>query len=210
MKMSDKEIKALLQRYMDGMTSLEEEAMLTRYFSKAGNRITPEGIAEKDWQAYKEMFAMFAPKRNKVGIVWLWRCAAVAAVVLLVVAGAGVWLESREASPMDEGGYVAVAEKTDSILIDVVADTMKSEMIHQDKIPAVKKKSRKQKYPRYEPSVPRHYMAQNAPKSAETEIDAEEALRQAELLMQAVYLQQQSDVNNAMMQCTLVIEEEEY
>ena len=207
--MNDKEIKALLQRYMDGITSLEEEAMLARYFSKAGDKAAPEGIVDEDWQAYKEMFAMFAPQKNKVGIVWLWRCAAVAAVMLLVVAGGSLWFGSKKQSPVVNGGYVVMVEKTDSTITEIAADTMKTEMIHQNKIPAVKKKSRQQKYPRYEPAVPRHYMAQTTPKAVETEIDTEEALRQAELLMQAVYFQQQNDLNNAMMQCTLIIEEEE-
>lgn len=194
--MSDKEVRDMLRKYMDGMTSVEEEAQLARYFRKADGKAAPEGMTEDDWQAYKQMFTMFAPKR-RMGKPW--RYAAAAAVLLLVVAGGSVW----QRKPAIHDGHVAVAETTDSASVEAVADTMAVEPEPQRRQPTTKKPSVKPKRLRHEPAVPRHYMAQ-----AE-EIDPNEALRQADLLMQAVYLQQQNDLNNAMMQCTLVIEEEE-
>ena len=202
--MSDKEIKEMLQKYMDGMTSVEEETRLAKYFSKAGNKAAPEGIADADWQAYKEMFAMFAPKRRKAAVVKLWRWAAAAAVLLLVVLGSRVWFDRPVSSTMPDDKRVAVVDSTAS---EVVPDTMELGGAPQEKTPVVKKRKKQPVRQRHEPTVPRHYMAQAAP--ASEEVDPEEALRQADLLMQAVYLQQQSDLNDAMMQCTLVIEEEE-
>ena len=204
MKMSDKEIKVMLQKYMDGMTSVEEEAKLTKYFSKAGNKAAPEGMDDADWQAYKEMFAMFAPKQqHKAAVVGLWRwAAAVAAGALLVVAGSQVVLHRPTSPAVPSGQYVATI---DSTARETVRDTMELGGTPQEKMPAVKKRKRHPVRQRHEPVVPRHYMAQSAP----AEIDPEEALRQADLLMQAVYLQQQSDLNSAMMQCTLIIEEED-
>ena len=198
MNMSDKEVKGMLQKYMDGMTSVEEEAQLATYFRKAGGKAAPEGIAEEDWQAYKQMFAMFAPKR-RMGALWRYA----AAVLLLVVAGSGVWLRRS----MLNDDHIAMAATADSASIEVMADTFTIKATPQKKTPAAKKQqSGKPKRLRHEPAVPRHYMAQ----AAEPEVvDPEEALRQADLLMQAVYLQQQSDLTNAMIQCTLVIEEEE-
>ena len=202
MKMSDKEVKDMLQKYMDGMTSVEEEARLTAYFRKAGDKAAPEGMASEDWQAYKEMFAMFAPRRRKAGVIGLWRWAAAAAVLAVVIVGGSLW----RGEPAASGGYVAMAEATDSTATEAVADTMAIEVAPQRKQPAMKQPVVKPKRVRHEPAVPRHYMAQAAPS---TEVDPEEALKQADLLMQAVYLQQQNDLNSAIMQCTLVIEEEE-
>ena len=197
MNMSDKEVKDMLQKYMDGMTSVEEETQLAKYFREAGDKVAPEGIAEGDWQAYKQMFAMFAPKRQTVV---LWRYAAAAAVLLLVVAVGSVWL----GQPAGNDTHIAMAETTDSAAVEIVADTLDIDVAPQMKQPTTKKPSVKPKRLRHEPPVPRHYMAQAA-----EAVDPEEALRQADLLMQAVYLQQQSDLNSAIMQCTLVIEEEE-
>lgn len=203
MNMSDKDIKRMLQKYMDGMTSIEEEARLTAYFSKAGDKVAPEGFDEEDWQAYKEMFAMFAPRQRKS--VRLWRYA-VAVVLVLVVAGGMMWFRHPTTPPIVVGGQIAMTDKSDTTTTEIIADTMATDIIkpQQKVLPSPKKEKKR----RYEPVVPRHYMAQTAPPEAE-EIDPEEAIRQADLLMQAVYLQQQSDLNNALLQCTLIIEEEE-
>ena len=199
--MSDKEVKETLQKYMDGMTSVDEETRLARHFRKAGGKAAPEGISEADWLAYKQMFAMFAPERQTAGP---WRYAVAAAVLLLVVAGGSVWLRK----PAANNDRIAVAALgVDSTAVEAVADTTVIEVTPQREQPATgKEPSVKPKRLRHGPPVPRHYMAQAAAAEA---VDHEEALRQADLLMQAVYLQQQSDLNNAMIQCTLVIEEEE-
>ena len=205
--MSDKEVKHMLQRYMDGMTSVDEEARLIKYFSKADDKAAPEGISEADWQTYKAMFAMFSPAKRKVRVVGLWRLSVAAAILLLVVAGSWLWQHHDILQNTPNENYMAAVEKTDSIACKSIADTTAIDIVpRQEATPPAKKQGKIPTRPRHEPAVPRHYMAQAIQPEA---IDTEEALRQAELLMQAVYLQQQNDVNSAMMQCTLVIEEEE-
>ena len=206
MTMSDKEVKRMLRKYMDGMTSVDEETRLAEYFSKAGDKAAPEGVAAEDWQVYKDMFAMFAPRRHRGISISLWRWAAAAAVLLLAVAGSRVWF--GRPAPVANDAYVAVADSTASA---TATDTTAIEVVprHEETLPA-KKTGKKSTRPRHEPAVPRYYMAQATQPAADSvRIDSEEALRQADLLMQAVYLQQQSDLNSVMMQCTLVIEEEE-
>ena len=205
MKMSDKQVRQMLQKYMDGLTSVDEERRLAEYFQKAAGKTAPEGISAADWQAYKEMFAMFAPKRRSTGGSWLWRGVA-AAVVLLAAIGGWLWFDRFAPPLVAEADPQVRVEKVDTASTETVADTAAVETVPQPKTPATKKPIRR----RYEPPVPRHYMAQAEPQTADPEaVDVEEAMRQADLLMQAVYLQQQTDLNSAMMQCTLVIEEEE-
>lgn len=45
------DIASLLEKYMDGETSNQEEALLRSYFATAGNDIP------KEWRAYKALFA---------------------------------------------------------------------------------------------------------------------------------------------------------
>ena len=203
--MSDKQVRQMLQKYMDGLTSVDEERRLAEYFQKAADMAAPEGISAADWQAYKEMFAMFAPKRRSAGSAWLWRGAA-AAVVLLAATSGWLWFD-RPAPPLvAEAERPVTVVKTDTAATEAISDTTAIEAVPQPKTPDTKKPVRR----RYEPPVPRHYLAQAESQTVAPEaVDVEEAMRQADLLMQAVYLQQQTDLNSAMMQCTLVIEEEE-
>ena len=205
MKMSDKQVRQMLQKYMDGTTSVDEEQRLAEYFRQAADKAAPEGISAADWQAYKEMFAMFAPKRRSIGPAWRWRSAA-AAVVLLAAGGGWLWFYRPAPPLMEEASQQIAVEKVDTVTTEAASDTTAIEAVPQPQAPAAKKPVRR----RYEPAVPRHYLAQAEPQSAAPEaVDVEEAMRQADLLMQAVYLQQQTDLNSAMMQCTLLIEEEE-
>ena len=58
--MTDRQIISLLQRYMDGLTTIDEEKALAEYFSKATDDDRPNEISTDDWRAYREMFGMFA------------------------------------------------------------------------------------------------------------------------------------------------------
>ena len=81
-QMTTQEVERLLQRFMDGTTTLEEEAQLGEFFST--HEVTGE------WATYKEMFVMFdagkvvveAPRRKTL---W-WRWAGIAAAILLLIA----------------------------------------------------------------------------------------------------------------------------
>ena len=76
------EVEKLLQKFMDGTTTLEEETLLGDFFRT--HEVTGE------WVTYKEMFAMFdagkvvveAPRKSPF---W-WRWAGIAAAIILLIA----------------------------------------------------------------------------------------------------------------------------
>lgn len=47
--MTDRQIISLLQRYMDGLTTIDEENVLAEYFSKATDDDRPDEISTDDW-----------------------------------------------------------------------------------------------------------------------------------------------------------------
>ena len=76
------EVERLLQKFMDGTTTLEEETLLGDFFRT--HEVTGE------WATYKEMFAMFdagkviveTPRRRTIR----WRWAGIAAAIILLIA----------------------------------------------------------------------------------------------------------------------------
>jgi len=88
--MTKEEVEQLLKRFMDGTSTLEEEAQLAEFFR------SHEVVGE--WKEYKEMFALFdegkvevdEKKRSKG---W-WKFAGIAAMMLLLL-GLGFYLSSR-------------------------------------------------------------------------------------------------------------------
>lgn len=57
--MKEDDIIRLLTRFMDGETTVSEETQLARYFRDHPNAPTPKGMAQEDWDAYREMFRQF-------------------------------------------------------------------------------------------------------------------------------------------------------
>lgn len=57
--MKEDDIIRLLARFMDGETTVSEETQLARYFRDHPNAPTPKGMAQEDWDAYREMFRQF-------------------------------------------------------------------------------------------------------------------------------------------------------
>ena len=82
------EVKRLLKRFMDGTSTLEEEALLAEFFRS--HKVAGE------WSAYKEMFALFDEGKvivEKKSKEW-WNYASIAAALLLLL-GVGVYFSSR-------------------------------------------------------------------------------------------------------------------
>lgn len=84
------EVEKLLQRFMDGISTLEEEARLAEFFR------THEVAGE--WTAYKEMFALFDEGKVEVeekqkSTAW-WKYAGIAAAIILLL-GLGFYFNSR-------------------------------------------------------------------------------------------------------------------
>lgn len=107
--MRDKDIRALIDKFFDGGTTLAEERQLYAYFSR--------GKVAEDLEKYRELFAGFAslperreshPRRGLRRLI-----AGVAASVVLVVAGYAAWnfYEYRQLDARYAGSYVIVDGK---------------------------------------------------------------------------------------------------
>lgn len=89
-QMTTQEVERLLQRFMDGTSTLEEEAQLAEFFR------THEVAGE--WATYKDMFALFDEGKVEVeekqkSTAW-WKYAGMAAAIALLL-GLGFYFNSR-------------------------------------------------------------------------------------------------------------------
>lgn len=89
-QMTTQEVERLLQRFMDGTSTLEEEAQLAEFFR------THEVAGE--WATYKDMFALFDEGKVEVeekqkSTAW-WKYAGMAAAIILLL-GLGFYFNSR-------------------------------------------------------------------------------------------------------------------
>lgn len=88
-QMTTQEVERLLQRFMDGTSTLEEEAQLADFFR------THEVAGE--WATYKDMFALFDEGKVEVEekkITAWWKYAGIAAAIILLL-GLGFYFNSR-------------------------------------------------------------------------------------------------------------------
>ena len=125
-------IKELLDKYMDGTTSLEEEDILASYFQ--GNDIPQE------WEDYRLMFQEIEamkpqPRRNRQWIGWSVAAAVVAGIMYLAVPSEQK--VSPEAQPL--------AAQTDTIATQPIlrADTTSLRQIESKPIQSKKRRIRK-------------------------------------------------------------------
>lgn len=89
-QMTTQEVERLLQRFMDGTSTLEEEAQLAEFFR------THEVAGE--WATYKDMFALFDEGKVEVeekqkSTAW-WKYAGMAAAIILLL-GLGFYFNSQ-------------------------------------------------------------------------------------------------------------------
>ena len=89
-QMTTQEVERLLQRFMDGTSTLEEEAQVAEVVR------THEVAGE--WATYKDMFALFDEgkvevKEKKESMAW-WKYAGIAAAIALLL-GIGFYFNSR-------------------------------------------------------------------------------------------------------------------
>lgn len=109
-----KDIATLLDKFMAGTTTIEEEQTLADYF-RSEQRVPTE------WEDYKDMFAYFdngmvelSEQKEDIikarpAAIALWQRIAVAATLLILIGFAGVWINSNVSK------YNKVAEKTTTV-----------------------------------------------------------------------------------------------
>ncbi len=156
----DEDIKKLIDKFMDGMTSLEEEDRIAEYF-----RTHATG---DEWKPYKEMFAWFdegmpmeklepesrKPQRKYLRTVLKIVCSAAAAVALILLVTLPSGKEDLVAVKSDnvqENRNPAAVP--DSTLNNVTTDSTNIELVKRRKI----RKKLKKHY--YEVAPPKVYLA---------------------------------------------------
>lgn len=223
--MNEQQLLSLLQRYMDGLTTVDEESALAVFFGRASDADRPDAISAEDWKVYQEMFAMFAPQaqsltqkhkttehRSRFTLrqvsVWI---ASAAAVALIVFAASTQLRHDSPSSPtlaQHSGSTPAADSLSDSISADqpqrIAVDSVRQ------KLP--KQKTRKAPRPYWQPRPPKVYVA-GADKPSAAQLDSakiEEAVRQADILLQTINAQQSVEMDKLQLQALELMEDEEY
>ena len=220
--MTDLQIISLLQRYMDGLTTIDEEKALADFFSKATDDNRPEAISADDWRAYREMFGMFATANEPIEqskeeisaithgfnlrnvAVWITSAAAVA----LLVFAASTQLDNNT---MDN--HPLAQQVINKISVDSIADSISAERpqpiaVDSIKPQPVKQQRHKTVRPYWQPRPPKVYVADVLDAKPDT-TDIEEAVRQADILLQAISVHQSAEINQLELQALEVFEDDD-
>ena len=129
-------IQSLLDRYMEGTTTLEEEDILHQYFT--------QGDVPVEWEDYRQLFAeidsMRPAEKPKRRPLWPWSIAA-AVVATLVVFAATLGLKENRL----ESDAIAQATEKDSVAIPKAVETrpdttLQPKQKHQPQVPASTKR----------------------------------------------------------------------
>ena len=220
--MTDLQIISLLQRYMDGLTTIDEEKALAEFFSKATDDNRPEAISADDWRAYREMFGMFAtanepieqPKKEISAIthgfnfrnvaVWITSAAAVA----LLVFAASTQLDNNKMDNKPLAQQVINKISVDSIADSISAERPQPIAVDSIKPQPVKQQRHKTVRPYWQPRPPKVYVADVLDAKPDT-TDIEEAVRQADILLQAISVHQSAEINQLELQALEVFEDDD-
>lgn len=160
----DKDIERLLRRFMDGLTTVEEESRIAEYFR------THEVDAE--WKAYKDMFAWFddgmplqagegrhaktGGRRARIIAMAMAVAAAIAALIIMTGVGRTGDAAVGETADMAQSSAAEPGEDTPVMKDSLAADSVKTE--------EAKKPLRRRGKPRrrvYEMKPPKTYLAQS-------------------------------------------------
>ena len=220
--MTDLQIISLLQRYMDGLTTIDEEKALAEFFSKATDDNRPEAISADDWRAYREMFGMFAtankpieqPKEEISAIthgfnlrnvaVWITSAAAVALLVFAV----STQLDNNTMDNQPLAQQVVNKISVDSIADSISAERPQPIAVDSIKPQPVKQQRHKTVRPYWQPRPPKVYVADVLDAKPDT-TDIEEAVRQADILLQAISVHQSAEINQLELQALEVFEDDD-
>ena len=224
--MADRQIILLLKRYMDGATTVEEETALAEFFCTATDADRPDAISAADWSAYREMFCIFAPERAekdqqneaaaptvqrftlRKSLLWVASAAAVAVLVFAVSA----LLPDNTPSGQSSGAPLA-QQAARLVPADSVADSISAEQPQRILADSVKQQPGKQRLhkslrPYWQPRPPKVYVAEanEAIDAKADSTDIEEAVRQADILLQAISVHQSAEINQLELQAMEVFE----
>ena len=232
--MNEQQLLSLLQRYMDGLTTVDEESALAVFFGRASDTDRPDAISAEDWKVYQEMFAMFAPQaqsltqkhkatehevieheaieleitehRSRFTLrqvsVWI---ASAAAVALIVFAASTQLRHDSSSSP------TLAQHSVSTPAADSLSDSISADQPQRIVVDSVRQKLPKQKT-RKAPRPPKVYMA-GADKPSTAQLDSakiEEAVRQADILLQTINAQQSVEMDKLQLQALELMEDEDY
>lgn len=238
--MNEQQLLSLLQRYMDGLTTVDEESALAVFFGRASDADRPDAISAEDWKVYQEMFAMFAPQaqsltqkhkatkhevieheaielettehRSRFTLrqvsVWI----ASAAAVALIVFAASTQLRHNSSSSPTLAQHSVSTPAADSLSDSISADQPQRIVVDSVRQKLPKQKTRKAPRPYWQPRPPKVYMA-GADKPSAAQLDSakiEEAVRQADILLQTINAQQSVEMDKLQLQALELMEDEEY
>ena len=220
--MTDLQIISLLQRYMDGLTTIDEEKALAEFFSKATDDNRPDAISADDWRAYREMFGMFATANKPIeqpeeetsatthGFnlrnVALWITSAAAVALLVFAASTQLDNNTMDNKPLAQ-------QVINKIPVDSIADSISAERpqpiaVDSIKPQPVKQQRHKTVRPYWQPRPPKVYVADALDAKPDT-TDIEEAVRQADILLQAISVHQSAEINQLELQALEVFEDDD-
>ena len=238
--MNEQQLLALLQRYMDGLTTVDEESALAVFFGRASDADRPDAISAEDWKVYQEMFAMFAPQAQSLtqkhkatehevieheaieleitehrsrftlrqGSVWI----ASAAAIALIVFAASTQLRHDSSSSPTLAQHSVSTPAADSLSDSISADQPQRIVVDSVRQKLPKQKTRKAPRPYWQPRPPKVYMA-GADKPSAAQLDSakiEEAVRQADILLQTINAQQSVEMDKLQLQALELMEDEDY
>lgn len=238
--MNEQQLLSLLQRYMDGLTTVDEESALAVFFGRASDADRPDAISAEDWKVYQEMFAMFAPQaqsltqkhkatehevieheaielettehRSRFTLrqmsVWI----ASAAAVALIVFAASTQLRHDSSSSPTLAQHSVCTPAADSLSDSISADQPQRIVVDSVRQKLPKQKTRKAPRPYWQPRPPKVYMA-GADKPSAAQLDSakiEEAVRQADILLQTINALQSVEMDKLQLQALELMEDEEY
>lgn len=220
--MTDLQIISLLQRYMDGLTTIDEEKALAEFFSKATDDNRPEAISADEWRAYREMFGMFATANEPIEqskeeisaithgfnlrnvAVWITSAAAVALLVFAV----STQLDNNTMDNQPLAQQVVNKISVDSIADSISAERPQPIAVDSIKPQPVKQQRHKTVRPYWQPRPPKVYVADVLDAKPDT-TDIEEAVRQADILLQAISVHQSAEINQLELQALEVFEDDD-
>lgn len=238
--MNKQQLLSLLQRYMDGLTTVDEESALAVFFGRASDADRPDAISAEDWKVYQEMFAMFAPQaqsltqkhkatehevieheaielettehRSRFTLrqvsVWI----ASAAAVALIVFAASTQLRHDSSSSPTLAQHSVSTPAADSLSDSISADQPQRIVVDSVRQKLPKQKTRKAPRPYWQPRPPKVYMA-GADKPSAAQLDSakiEEAVRQADILLQTINALQSVEMDKLQLQALELMEDEDY